>query len=272
MNASLSAGPLGRLFGQSSVGFDQSSRTTQQEGDLGVVTSTLGQQHDASEGIEVVFNGLQGMIQAARDLLRFKPLKIKSDSLDTMRLSGPDVLLLSATGDDEFLFAEPLDIADDGAITAAEQPVGEVFVAEQSALLTGLGTQAEDTSAAEGVVALLMPDVHVVFSGVEGDQNGDFLTLRERLAGGFVGGYSEKLHLPDAEIGVAMMGVQSVDILGHVEDSSGHKRRAVGSFLNPPTKKVVERFRVQSCQTQFVFDDFGPNHIGTSYRGFHLVN
>ena len=107
------------------------------------------------------------MVETAGDLVGLEPLEVEAHGLDAVGLAGADVLLLAAGGDLDLAAAQGLDVADDGADAAVEQAKGEVFVAEQAALLAGLGGHAEDATAAQALDAMSEADLKVLRAGVE---------------------------------------------------------------------------------------------------------
>ena len=78
---------------------------------------------------------------------------------------------------------------------AATQAVAEIFVGEESALLTGLGSKAEEAGAAQGDDAAAGADLEIVLGGVEGQPDRDLLAIVESFTSGFVGGDDEQLDL-----------------------------------------------------------------------------
>src|SRR5262249_41850454 len=136
------------------IGGDQGAGAADHEGDLVVGVAAVGEDHDAREGREVVLDGTEGMVEATGDLVGLEALEIEAYSLNAVSLSRADVPLLTAAGDVDAPFAEGLDIADDGADAAVEQSEGEVLIAEQTALIAGLGGEAEDAGAAQALDAV----------------------------------------------------------------------------------------------------------------------
>src|SRR5260370_5313984 len=119
-----------------------------------------------------------------------------------MRKCGADGLLLPAGRDLDTGVAQNLDVADDGAQGTVEQAVAEMFVGEQSSLLAGLGSKAEEAGAAEGDDAAAGADLEIVLGGVEGQAHRDLLAIVEGFASGFVGGDDEQLDLAEPELAV----------------------------------------------------------------------
>jgi hypothetical protein len=186
------------------------------------------------------------MIEPEGDLLRFESLEIEADGLDAVRLSGTDVLLLAAAGHGQSLAAEVLDIADDGAYAAVEEPQGEVLVGEQGALLPGLAAESKDARPAKSLGALLKTHLEIVLAGIQGQQDDRLLALLQGLASGFVRGHGQELDLADAEVGVERFGLQAVNLLGSSENGLGDKGRALGPLFDPSPKELIERFGVQA--------------------------
>jgi hypothetical protein len=82
--------------------------------------------------------------------------------VDTVRLAGADVLLLATAGNFNPSLAESIDIANDRADPTIEQTKGEVLIAEQAFLITGLGRHAQDASAAKTVDPVFHADLEVL--------------------------------------------------------------------------------------------------------------
>src|SRR6266851_1851712 len=118
------------------------------KGDLVGAISFLGEEDDAGEGGDVVFDGAEGMVKVAGDFIGLFALEEEAHRLDAVGLTGADVLLLTACGDLDAAAAEGGDVADDGADAAVAEAVGQVFIAEESALVAGLAGQAENAAAA----------------------------------------------------------------------------------------------------------------------------
>jgi hypothetical protein len=264
LKATLGAGSVGDFLGEALIRLDQGGGAAKQEGDLQIVAPTAGEEDDATEGVKIVFDSPQGMIESTGNVLRLMSLEVELDGLDTMGLSWPDVLLLSATGNDETLASHLFNIADDGSFAAVEKAIGEVFVTEQGPLLASLGAESQDARASESFDALMESDLEVVVAGIEGQEDCGLLTLLERFSGGLVGGHGKKLHLPDTQVGMGMMGIDPEDFLHGTEDGAGHKGRTIRAFFNASAKEGIERLGVKSSLTQVLFDDLSPNHCGTS--------
>jgi hypothetical protein len=85
--------------------------------------------------------------------------------------------------------------------------------------------------------------------------------LLQRLASGFLGGYDEKLDLPQAELVISLLGTNVKDLLDSGQNRLGDEWGAVGSFFDAPSKHTVERFGIEASPTQLILDRFGSNHV-----------
>ena len=235
--ASLRGGLVAELVVEFAIGGDQGAGAADHEGDLVVGVAAVGEEHDASEGREVVLDGAESMVEPAGDLVGLEALQVEANGLNAVGLSGTDVPLLTACGDFDAPFAEFLDVADDGADAAVEQSVGEVFIAEQAALVACFGGEAKDAEAAQALDAVSEADAIILLGGVEGESDGDLLASLQGLAGGFGGGDDQELDLSQVELAVGVVGVEGEDLLDGVEDGLGDEGGAVGR----PVRSGVER-------------------------------
>src|SRR5439155_4000687 len=89
------------LLRQLLIGGDQQARALQGKRDLVGLAVVVGQEHDAAKRGQIVLDRGQRVIQPMRDLLRLPALEIPLDRLHAMSLPWPNILLLSATGNDD---------------------------------------------------------------------------------------------------------------------------------------------------------------------------
>jgi hypothetical protein len=251
---------LGELLGQLTIRRHQGTGTADDEGDLVVAVAAVGQQGDTPKGREVVLDGTERMIKATRDLHGLVAFEKKTHGLDAMRLSRPDVLLLTSGGDDESLTAQLLDVADDCPHAAVEESIGEVFVAQQAALFLRLATHAEDASASQAGDALADADLEVRLAGVERKKNRGLLALFQGLARRLVCGHHEEANPPEFEWVGEVVRVEREDLLDGLQDGPGDKRRTVGALLDLASKQAVTGLGVEPAIPQTILNGLGTNH------------
>jgi len=177
-----------------------------------------------------------------------------------MGLAWSDVLLLTTRRDFDVALTEDTDIADDGANAAVEQAEGEVFIAEQAALVAGFGRDPQNASAAQAVHAMGQADAVIFRTGIESEDNGNFLTLLQGFAGRLMSGHDENLDLTQTKRVVGILGGNRKDFLYGLQNHGGDEGRAISALLDLAAKEVVTRLGVQAFLPQFFFDNFGPNH------------
>jgi hypothetical protein len=200
------------------------------------------------------------MIQTASDLHRLQAFEEQPHGLNAMCLAGADVLLLTSGGDDEALATEPGHIPDEGPDAAVEQAVGQIFVAQQAALLAGFDAQPQQASPAERTDPEAGPDFGVLGAGVEGQQDGDFLTFLQRLAGRFVGGHDQQLEASQVELLSGVLQIQGEDLLDGFQDGPRDEGGTVGTVFNLASKETVPRLGIEPSLTQLVLDLFVGQH------------
>jgi hypothetical protein len=252
------------------IGGDEDAGAAQEKSDLVIFVAFLDEQGDTGKSRNVVFDGGERMIKSGGDLVGFVALEVKANGLDAMGLSGADVLLLSARGDFDVAFAKRLDIANDGADAAIEESVGEVFVAEQTALIACFGGHAEDAGAAKSFDFEAESSLIVVGAGIEGKRDGDLLTLFDGFAGGFVGGDDKEFDFAESEGIVGIVGGKGEDVFDGLEDGRGDEGRAVGSLFDLAAKETIERFGIETIMAMFFVNEFGSHH-DKHLKDNHLV-
>src|SRR5262249_21721251 len=169
---------LSREFaGELAVGSNEGVGAAHHEGDLVVSVALVGEDDDACKRINIVFNGAEGVIEPAGDLVGFEALKEEAHRLNPVGLGRSDVLLLAAGGDFDLAAAQGSDLADDRADPTVEQAEGEVLRAEQSSLVACLRRPAEDAGAAQALDAMSQADLIILLAGLEGEPDGDLLAL-----------------------------------------------------------------------------------------------
>jgi len=252
------------------IGGDEDAGAAQEKSDLVIFVAFLHEQSDSGKSRNVVFDGGERMIKSSGDLVGFVALEIETNGLNAMGLSGPDVLLLAARGDFDVALAKCLDIANDGADAAIEQSVGEIFVAEQAALIARFGGHAEDAGAAKSFDLEGESRLIIVESGIESESDGDFLTLLDGFAGRLVRGNDEEFDLAEAERIVGIVGRKGEDVFDGLEDSRGDEGRAVGSLFDLAAKETIERFSIETLLAMFFVNEFGSHH-GKHLKDNHLV-
>src|SRR5215470_7388018 len=194
------------------------------------------------------------LIEAACDLVGLEPLEVEAHGLDPVRLPGPDVLLLAAGGDLDPAAAQGPDIANDGPDPAVEQAERQVLVAEQAALLAGLGGRAEDAAASQALDAVGQADLIVLRAGIEREQDGDLLAGRQRLAGGLVGGDDQEPDPAEAEVVVGLLGSDGEDLLDGRQDGLGDEGGAVGPFLDATAEHAVPGLGVEASLPELILE------------------
>jgi hypothetical protein len=187
-------------------------------------------------------------------------LEEQADGMSAMSKAGADVLLLTARRDLDTGAAQNLNVADDSAQATVEQAVAEIFVGEESALLTGLGSKAEEAGAAQGDDAAAGADLEIVLGSVEGQPHRDLLAIVEGFASGFVGGDDEQLDLAEPELAVDLLGIERKDFFGSLQDGTGDEGGTVGAGFNAATEEVVEGLGIGALATHLVFDAAGTDH------------
>jgi hypothetical protein len=133
-------------------------------------------------------------------------------------------------------------------------------VGEQSALLAGLGSKAEEAGAAQGDDATAGADLEIVLTGVEGQAHRDLLAIVEGFAGGFVSRDDKQLNLTESELTVDLLGIERENLFGSLQDRMRDKGGTVGAGFDAATEQVVEGLGVSSLATHFVFDATGTDH------------
>src|SRR5208282_1100326 len=257
--ASPCGGLVSEFMVQFPIGGDEGAGPADDEGDLVVGVASVGEDHDASKGREIVLDGAEGMVETAGDLVGLEPLKVEAYGLNAVGLAGADVLLLTAGGDFDPPLSEGLDIADDGADPAVEQSEGEILIAEQPALIACLGGQAKDAGAAQALDAVSDASTMILLSGVEGESDGDLLALVQGLAGGFAGD-DQELDLSQVELAVGVVGVEGVGLLDGLEDGQRDEGGAVGAVFDPASKEVVEGLGIEPSLAELILEELGPHH------------
>jgi hypothetical protein len=122
----------------------QDTGASNDESDLVIAITVVCQQRDATEGSDVVLDRAEGMIKPLGNFASLAALEKELHCFHAVGLPGPDVLLLSPRRNDQAYVAEVFDVADDGSGAAVQQPIGEILVAEQPALLASLAAHPQD--------------------------------------------------------------------------------------------------------------------------------
>ena len=232
------------------VGCDQGAGAAHDEGDLVVAVALVGEENDTCECRDVVLNGTERVIETAGDLVGLEALEVESHGLDAVSLAGADVLLLTAAGDVDAALAKGLDIAHDGADAAVEQAEGEVLVAEQAALVAGLGGHAKDAGAAQAVDAMSEADLMSSWAASRVSRTVTFWHWSRGLPAGSVAATTRSLIWPRPSWSVGVVGVEREDLLDGVEDGLGDEGGAVGSLFDPTPEHAVESLGIEPSLTQ----------------------
>ena len=220
------------------IGGNQRGGAANDKGDLVIGVPLVGEDNYTCECSYVVLNGAESVIQSASDFVGLEALEVETHSLDPVGLAGADVPLLAAAGDFDLAAAQGLNIAHDGADTAVEQAKRQVLVAEQPALLAGLGSQPQDAGAAQALDAILQAELVILLAGIEGQLDVDLLALFERLAGGLAGRDDQEPDPPEAELVIGVLGADGKNLLDSVQDRLGEEGGAVGSLFDPAPNKL----------------------------------
>ena len=242
------------------VGSHQGSGAAHHKGDLVIGIALVDKESNTCKCGNVVFNGTEGVIQTARDLIGLESLEIETHGLYAVSLARTDVLLLAARGDFDLAAAQGLDVTHDRTDPAVEKTKGEVLVAEQPALLSSLRGDAKDSAATKALDAMSQADLIVLLAGIEREQRGDLLAFLQRLAGRFFGSDDKQPDLTKAELVVCILGSDGEDVLDGRQDRLGDEGRAVGTLFDPPSEHAVEGLGIETPSTKLVLDEFRPYH------------
>ena len=100
----------------------------------------------------------------------------------------------------------------------------------------------------------------VLLAGIEREEDGDLLTLLQRLTGRFLGRDGQQLHLAEAELNLCIVRADGKDLLDGGQDCLRDEGGAVRPLFDPTAEHAVEGLGVQPSLTEFLLDESSSYH------------